>query len=99
MESTLTFDDVEYHFYQMHCHTGSEHTVNERQYPGECHFVHRSESGLEAVIGIFLDDSLETSNPFFSMLLDLLAQDELSGESEELFSNSLSTSKRPDTHY
>jgi carbonic anhydrase len=71
---TLNFKGIMYSLLQMHCHTGSEHTVDGLQYPGECHFVYQSSSGAYAVIGIFLDDSAEHNNPFFSELLDNLPQ-------------------------
>jgi carbonic anhydrase len=71
---TLNFKGIVYSLLQMHCHTGSEHTVDGLQYPGECHFVYQSSSGVYAVIGIFLNDSAEQKNPIFSQLLDDLPQ-------------------------
>lgn len=31
-----------YTLLQFHFHTGAEHTVNGKRYPGECHFVHQN---------------------------------------------------------
>jgi len=59
-----------YFLLQLHCHTGSEHTVDGWQYPGECHFVHQSASGEYAVVGIFLDGGSESPNSVFAELLD-----------------------------
>lgn len=67
---TLTFNNVVYHLHHIHCHTGSEHTVDEKQYPGECHLVHKSDYGSHAVIGVFLDSGSATPNNVFSELLD-----------------------------
>merc|ERR1719419_1158436 len=50
---TLHLKGLTYELKQWHCHTGSEHTVDGYQYPGECHFVHVNGSQL-AVIGVFL---------------------------------------------
>jgi carbonic anhydrase len=72
--ATLNFNNVIYSLLQMHCHTGSEHTIDGEQFPGECHFVYQSISGIYAVIGIFLNDSAEHDNPLFSELLDDLPQ-------------------------
>jgi hypothetical protein len=72
----LTFNKIQYLLYQIHCHTGSEHTVDGAQYSGECHFVHRSNTDLYAVIGIFLVDSAKTRNPVFSELMDQVPTDD-----------------------
>jgi len=67
---SLYFDGSMYFLLQLHCHTGSEHTVDGLQYPGECHFVHQSASGEYAVVGIFLDDSSGRPNSVLAELLD-----------------------------
>jgi len=67
----LYINGMKYNLVQWHCHTGSEHTVNRYQYPGECHFVHSRGSGSQyAVIGFFLSDGATTPNTAFSDLLD-----------------------------
>lgn len=42
-----------YDLLQFHFHAPSEHTVNERFYPIETHFVHVSEAGELLVVGVF----------------------------------------------
>jgi len=72
---SLYFNGSLYFLLQLHCHTGSEHTVDGLQYPGECHLVHQSARGQYAVIGIFLDDGSPIPNSVFSELLDNLTTD------------------------
>ena len=48
----LVRDGVFYKLVQFHFHTPSEHTVNGSAYPMEVHFVHASEDGRLAVIGV-----------------------------------------------
>jgi carbonic anhydrase len=69
---TLYLHGLKYKLLQWHCHTGSEHTVDGHQYPGECHFVHyvNESGGGYAVIGVFLNDSAKIPNSAFSKLLD-----------------------------
>jgi carbonic anhydrase len=67
------FNGLKYELLQWHCHTGSEHTVDGFQYPGECHFVHyfnRTSGSKYAVIGVFLNDNATEQNSAFSKLLD-----------------------------
>ena len=52
--SSIIVDGTEFTLLQMHFHTPSEHTVNGVFAPAEAHFVHRSESGELAVIGVML---------------------------------------------
>jgi len=66
---SLYFDGMMYFLLQWHCHTGSEHTVDGQQYPGECHFVHQAASGEYAVIGIFLNHGSASPNSVFAELL------------------------------
>lgn len=53
---TLTLDGTEYNLVQFHFHAGSEHTVNGERYPLEVHFVHVSEAGQLAVIGVLFEE-------------------------------------------
>jgi len=70
--TTLTFNEVEYSLAQIHCHTGSEHTVDGVQLPGECHFVFISAESAYAVVGVFLEDHAAVPHPALSQLLDHL---------------------------
>lgn len=48
----LTVDGTRYTFRQMHYHAPSEHTVDGRSFEAEFHFVHQSEDGALAVLGV-----------------------------------------------
>lgn len=52
---TLTIGDTDYELIQFHFHAPSEHTVHGKHYPMEMHFVHKSESGTLAVVGVFIE--------------------------------------------
>ncbi|WP_162459527.1 carbonic anhydrase [Kocuria sediminis] len=49
---SITVDGTEYTFQRMHCHAPSEHTVDGVAYAAEFHFVHRSDDGDLAVVGV-----------------------------------------------
>ncbi|WP_417495845.1 carbonic anhydrase [Maricaulis sp.] len=51
-----------YNLLQFHFHAASEHRINGRQAPMEVHFVHQSEAGDLAVIGVMVErgDALAT---------------------------------------
>ncbi|WP_440959140.1 carbonic anhydrase [Oceanicaulis sp. LC35] len=53
---SLHLGDREYELVQFHFHAGSEHTVDGHQYPLEVHFVHVSEDGHLAVVGVFFEE-------------------------------------------
>ena len=52
----LTLNGTEYSLVQFHFHAGSEHTIDGEQYPLEVHFVHASESGELAVVGMMFEE-------------------------------------------
>ncbi|MEQ8435691.1 MAG: carbonic anhydrase family protein [Oceanicaulis sp.] len=52
----LTLGGTEYALAQFHFHAGSEHTIDGAQYPLEVHFVHVSEDGQLAVVGMMFED-------------------------------------------
>lgn len=58
---------VEYKLVQVHFHTPSEHVVNGKHYPLEGHFVHASDKGVLAVLGVFFTEGAE--NPALATLL------------------------------
>ena len=57
----LQLGDREYELVQFHFHAGSEHTVDGQQYPLEVHFVHASDDGHLAVVGVFFEEG--AANP------------------------------------
>lgn len=59
--STLTYAGKTYELLQFHFHTPSEHTVGGHQYAGEVHFVHRSDDGTLAVIGVLYKPGKENA--------------------------------------
>ena len=48
----ITVDGTQYTFKQMHYHAPSEHTIDGRSFEAEFHFVHQSDDGALAVIGV-----------------------------------------------
>lgn len=57
----LMLGDTPFALKQFHVHHLSEHTVDGAHYPLELHFVHQSETGALAVIGVFLEAGEELS--------------------------------------
>ncbi|MED3468933.1 carbonic anhydrase family protein [Bacillus thuringiensis] len=55
-------------FTQFHFHAPSEHTINGKHYPVEVHFVHKSQDGRLAVIGVLFQEGKE--NKGFQDVLD-----------------------------
>ena len=64
--SQIEFDAKDYELKQFHFHSPSEHLLNERQYPLEVHFVHRTASGDILVVGVFFQEG--QANPQLSKL-------------------------------
>ncbi len=54
--SAITVDGTRFSLLQMHFHSPSEHTIDGEFAPAEVHFVHRSEAGELAVIGVMLTE-------------------------------------------
>ena len=52
--SHIELSDIELDLVQFHFHSPSEHRVRGRSFPLEIHFVHSSEDGALAVIGVFV---------------------------------------------
>ncbi|WP_421790800.1 carbonic anhydrase [Hyphobacterium sp.] len=63
---TLILNGVRYDLIQFHFHSLSEHTVDGEAYPLEVHFVHASEDGNLAVVGVFYEEGDE--NPELTAL-------------------------------
>ena len=53
--SHMDLDGTRYHLLQFHFHSPSEHTLAGQPAPMEVHFVHRSDAGGLAVIGVLFD--------------------------------------------
>jgi len=67
---SLTLDGTEYALVQFHFHAGSEHTVDGERLPLEVHFVHASEAGELAVVGVLFEEgeAAEALEPVWSNL-------------------------------
>jgi len=63
------YDGVTYTMLQFHCHAGSEHRVEHMQYDAECHFVHQSEGGAYAVVGLFIQATNDEDSDAFADVL------------------------------
>lgn len=63
---SLHLDDRAYELVQFHFHAGSEHTVDGQHYPLEAHFVHASDDGHLAVVGVFFEEG--ATNPALDAL-------------------------------
>jgi carbonic anhydrase len=55
----LAVGDQSYALVQFHFHAPSEHTVNGEHFPMEMHFVHQSEDGKLAVVGVLIEEGAE----------------------------------------
>ena len=52
--NTMTLGDVKYRLVQLHFHRPSEHLIAGKNFPMEAHFVHSTESGALAVLGVLM---------------------------------------------
>ncbi len=52
--SVLHLDGTEYGLLQIHFHSPSEHTIDNKSYPMEAHFVHSDKDGNLAVVGVMI---------------------------------------------
>jgi carbonic anhydrase len=68
----LDVDGVHYELVQFHFHAPSEHTIDGEYSPLEVHFVHKSEAGELAVIGVLVDEGKHDAlwEPVLSALPD-----------------------------
>jgi len=52
--NSIVLGGVQYNLINIHAHTPSEHTINGESFPLELHFVHVSQAGQIAVVGVFV---------------------------------------------
>jgi carbonic anhydrase len=65
--STLQLDKTTYKLLQVHFHRPSEHMIGGKNFPMEAHFVHRSDAGALAVVGVLL--TIGTPNAAFRKIV------------------------------
>ncbi|KAH7098885.1 putative carbonic anhydrase [Auriculariales sp. MPI-PUGE-AT-0066] len=69
-DGTLEYGGTVYKIKQFHMHTPSEHRINSEYFPLEVHFVHQSDAGDLAVVGILFELSEDgTSTKFITSTL------------------------------
>ncbi|HKY77875.1 MAG TPA: carbonic anhydrase family protein [Acidimicrobiia bacterium] len=68
--SSVVLDGVTYGLAQFHYHAPSEHTVDGRSFPAEFHFVHKSDTGALAVVGLLVKAGRH--NPAWDPILEHL---------------------------
>ncbi len=59
--ATLDIGADAYTLAQFHLHSPAEHMLDRRSYPLELHFVHRSQAGQLAVVGVFIEEGAENA--------------------------------------
>lgn len=66
----ITLGDTYYRLLQFHFHAASEHTIDGEHAPMEVHFVHQSEAGDLAVIGVMIErgNSLPTLDRVWAVM-------------------------------
>ncbi len=65
--NSIIFDGKTYQLKQFHMHSNSEHTVNNKHYPLEVHFVNKAANNEYAVIAVFFEEG--EASPFFNTFL------------------------------
>jgi carbonic anhydrase len=60
--SSIKVDGTSYQLLQFHFHTLSEHTLNGKHSAMEMHFVHKSDEGNLAVVGVMMNQGRENSS-------------------------------------
>lgn len=69
--STITYNELVYTLKQFHFHTPSEHTIDGESFPMEIHFVHQSDTGALAVVGVMLREG-EADNAAYAPIFENL---------------------------
>ena len=59
--NSIELEGLRYLLTQLHFHAPSEHQISGQSYPLEVHFVHQSEDGQLAVIGVFVKQGAENA--------------------------------------
>ena len=70
--SSITYNEVDYHLLQFHFHHPSEHTINGEHSDMEIHFVHASDNGNLAVIGVMLNAGEDMMNDAYASVFENL---------------------------
>ncbi|KAK3123642.1 hypothetical protein QOZ80_8AG0633990 [Eleusine coracana subsp. coracana] len=78
---SLVINSTAYNLHQVHWHTPSEHTINDRRYDMELHMVHQSTANKTAVIGVLYvvgspDEFLRKLEPFLKLIADKKGREE-----------------------
>lgn len=69
--SSISVDGKQYKLLQFHFHTPSEEAVNGKRHDMVAHFVHKSDDGKLAVIGVLLDGGYKANKAFGKVLSHL----------------------------
>ncbi|MBG9509302.1 carbonic anhydrase [Bacillus thuringiensis] len=94
---TATINGRQFDFTQFHFHAPSEHTINGKHYPLEAHFVHKSQDGRLAVIGVFFTEGKD--NKGFQEILDHRQAGENNKKVEHIEISSIIPNNKSYYHY
>ncbi len=83
--SEIKVNDKVYELLQFHYHAPSEHTIKDKSYPLEIHFVHKSKDGQLAVIGVLYE--IGENNVELAKVVNNLVQDTEDTEDDVVLSN------------
>jgi carbonic anhydrase len=97
--NAVTIDGVDYGFLQMHFHAPSEHAFRGTTYPVEVHFVNKSEDGVIAVIGLFIERGSEDNEAWAPFIEHLAVQPGDDGVEAEIDFAALLPSDRTTIQY
>ena len=70
LENFIVLDGKRFDLAQFHFHHPSEHTIEDKSYPMEIHFVHKDRQGFLAVLAFFLKEGMENKalKPIFDFI-------------------------------
>ena len=69
--SSAVVEERSHQLIEVHFHASSEHTLDGKKFPIELHFVHKSQDGALAVVGVLVSQGAE--NTTWAPLIDALA--------------------------